>query len=179
MDLGGGNYLAIFTSPSVTAQTKCTIEVSVANAGYVSNASSVDVVVTATPPSPAVAPSVPQNLFAEAGDARVTLTWTAPSSDGGSSITNYKVYRGTSAGGEVLLTTLGNVTTYTDTGLTNGQKYYYKVSAVNNVGEGALSSEVSAMPTAPSDNTMLYIGIAIVIAVAIALAALVVMRKKK
>ena len=31
-------------------------------------------------------------------------------SDGGSPITGYKVYRGTSSGGETLLTTLGNVT---------------------------------------------------------------------
>ena len=44
---------------------------------------------------------------------------------------------------------MGNVLTYTNTGLTNGTTYYYKVTAVNSVGEGgAASSEASGTPTA-------------------------------
>jgi hypothetical protein len=43
-----------------------------------------------------------------------------------------------------LLTQVGNVTSYTDTSVTNGATYYYKVSAVNAVGESALSNELSA-----------------------------------
>src|SRR5206468_7940684 len=68
-------------------------------------------------------------------------------SNGGSTITNDKIYRGTSAGGETLLTTLGNVTSFDDTAVSNGTTYYYKVSAVNSVGEGPLSNETSATPT--------------------------------
>ncbi len=65
------------------------------------------------------------------------------------------MYRGTSSGSETLLTTggcsnLGAVLTCTDTGLTNGQTYFYKVSAVNAIGEGAQSNEASATPTSPS-----------------------------
>src|SRR6266550_4884401 len=98
------------------------------------------------PPSP---PSAPQNLAATAGNAQVTLNWQAPASDGGSSITNYKIYRGVAPGSETLLTTVGNVLTYTDGAVTNGLTYYYQVSAVNSPGEGAKSNEASATPNAP------------------------------
>ena len=47
---------------------------------------------------------------------------------------------------ESLLTTVGNVTTYDDGTVSNGTQYYYRVSAVNSVGEGAQSNEVSAVP---------------------------------
>jgi titin len=85
-------------------------------------------------------------LAALAGNARVDLTWSAPVSDGGSSITNYSIYRGLSSGGEVFLTLIGNITAYTDLGLTNGVTYYYTVGAVNGVGESAQSNEASAIP---------------------------------
>src|SRR5439155_6272817 len=51
---------------------------------------------SATPVSGQTVPSPPRSLSAAAGDARVTLGWLAPSSDGGSPITNYTIYRGTS-----------------------------------------------------------------------------------
>jgi hypothetical protein len=92
--------------------------------------------------------SSPMLTSANPGNAKVVLVWTAPSSNGGSAITGYKVYRGTTSGGETLLTWPGNVLTYTDAPLTNGKTYYYKVSAVNTVGAGALSNELSATPTA-------------------------------
>ncbi len=95
---------------------------------------------------PPTAPGAPV-LSATAGNATVHLSWTAPS-DGGSAITSYKVYRGTTSGGETLLTTLGNVTSYDDNAVTNGVTYYYEVRAVNGIGEGAPSNEVSATPQA-------------------------------
>jgi parallel beta-helix repeat protein len=92
-------------------------------------------------------PSAPLNLSATAGDQQITLSWKVPSFDGGLPITNYRIYRGTIPGGEVFLTEVGNVLTYPDTGLTNGQLYCYKVSAVNGIGEGPLSNEACATPT--------------------------------
>jgi len=99
--------------------------------------------------APPTAPSAPRNLAATGGNAQVTLNWQAPSSDGGSPITNYKIYRGLVPGGESLLTTVGNVLTYTDAAVTNGIPYYYQVTAVNSPGEGAKSNEASATPSAP------------------------------
>src|SRR5437870_264315 len=98
------------------------------------------------PPAP---PSAPQNLAATGGNAQVTLTWQAPASDGGSPITNYKIYRGVAPSTETLLTTVGNVLTYTDGAVTNGLTYYYQVSAVNAAGEGPRSNEASATPSPP------------------------------
>jgi len=94
-------------------------------------------------------PGQPQSLITSIGNKQVTLTWSAPSSDGGTSITNYTIYRGTTSGGESYLITVGNVLTYQNTGLTNGVTYYYKVSAINAVGEGTQSSEAPGRPVGP------------------------------
>lgn len=93
-----------------------------------------------------VKPSAPRDLVATRGNQQVTLDWYAPLSDGTSAITNYRIYRGTSSGHTNYYDEVGNVLTYTDTGLTNGQTYYYTVTAVNANGEGLSSVEVSATP---------------------------------
>jgi len=104
---------------------------------------------TAPPPPPPVPPGPPTLNTATAGNATVSLGWSAPSSDGGAQITDYAVYRGTTAGGEVFLANSGPALTFNDTGLTNGTTYYYKVAAINIAGTGTRSNERSAMPTAP------------------------------
>lgn len=100
------------------------------------------------------APNTPV-LSGIAGDKVNKLSWTVPN-DGGTPITGYKVYRGTSANGETLLTTVSATTTsYNDTAVTNGTTYYYRVAAVNKIGTSATSNEValtpavSAAPSAP------------------------------
>ncbi len=108
-------------------------------------------VVNATPMG---APGAPLNLAAEPGDGQVTLSWEAPEDDGGSPIEGYFLYRGMSEA-SVLMFTQVEEATYTDTGLMNGETYYYKVSAFNSVGEGDLSSVLVAtpmtLPDAPGD----------------------------
>jgi hypothetical protein len=99
----------------------------------------------------ATVPSAPQSLAAVAGNSSVSLSWSAPASDGGSPVTGYNVYRGTSAGGESATPVASNIsgTTFTDTGLVNGTTYFYTVAAVNAVGTSPQSAEVSATPQAP------------------------------
>src|SRR5262249_47281725 len=109
------------------------------------------VTITASPIA-GTPPGAPTGLTTSAGNGKVTLSWTAPASNGGVAITSYRVYRGTASGTETLLTTggcsgLGAVLSCTDTGLTNGQTYFYKVSAVNAIGEGPQSNEASAPPS--------------------------------
>ncbi|MDE1862849.1 MAG: fibronectin type III domain-containing protein [Thaumarchaeota archaeon] len=92
-------------------------------------------------------PSAPTSLVAAGGDAQISLSWSAPSSDGGSAITGYNIYRGTASGGETKYSSVSSSqTAYNDTSVTNGIKYYYEVTAVNAVGESARSGEASATP---------------------------------
>jgi fibronectin type 3 domain-containing protein len=91
-------------------------------------------------------PGAPRSPAATAGTAKVSLRWSAPSSNGGASVTNYRIYRSTASGQETLLTTIGSTTSFADTAVTRGTRYYYKITAVTPLGEGAGSIEVSAIP---------------------------------
>jgi parallel beta-helix repeat protein len=91
-------------------------------------------------------PSEPQNVQTSSGDSYVNLTWGPPEDDGGLFITGYRVYRGIISGEEDFYTTVGNTHYFNDTDVDNGISYYYKVSAVNPVGEGPLSFEVNNTP---------------------------------
>ena len=98
----------------------------------------------------ATAPSAPRELSAIPGDSQVILEWVSPESSGNSPITNYMIYRGTSASSLSMLTTIGNFLNYTDSSVDNAQEYHYQVSAVNAIGESSASDIVSATPKAPS-----------------------------
>lgn len=98
-------------------------------------------------------PGAPAIISVTPGNTQVVLSWAAPASNGGSAITNYKIYRGMSSGGETLVATVDNVNTWTDTGLVNGKVYYYKISAVNGNGEGAVSTEATAKTSQGSTST--------------------------
>ncbi len=92
---------------------------------------------------PAV-PAAPGSLSATAGNAQVTLDWTAAS--GASS---YNVKSATNSGGPYAVIANVATTNYTDTGLLNGVSYFYVVSALNLAGESADCAPVGATPQAP------------------------------
>jgi titin len=74
------------------------------------------------------------------------LTWGAPASNGGSAVTGYRVYRGTASGAETLYVTYGpSAIGMTDTAVTKRTRYWYRVTAVNVLGESTPSNEVSAV----------------------------------
>jgi Fibronectin type III domain len=98
----------------------------------------------------AVAPGAPALSAPSAGNGLLHLHWTPPADDGGSAVTGYRIYRGTAAGGEAPVATIGPATSWDDTSVGAGTLYYYRVAAINGVGEGAQSNEVSA----PSDLTV-------------------------
>ena len=80
----------------------------------------------------ATVPTAPQSLTTSQSVANeIILNWSAPSSNGNSAITNYKIYLDGS-----LIDTIGNVLTYTDTisGAEIGSGLTYKVVAVNAIG---------------------------------------------
>jgi len=89
------------------------------------------------PVTPMAVPGAPRNVSATRGDASVTVSWTAPSSDGGSAITRYVVI--VSGSGAKACVTAGT-TSCTVTSLSNGIAYTFTVTAANEFGTGPASS---------------------------------------
>ena len=78
-------------------------------------------------------PSAPQNVTATPGDREMTLTWSAPSSDGGSAVSLYRIYYREAAG----TGTFGNTSFTSDvvfkvtfSGLANGTSCEFGVHAM-------------------------------------------------
>ena len=98
----------------------------------------------------ASAPSAPTNLLGVALDRSVALTWVAPSSDGGRSITGYSVRYSTNNGSSWSSSRSTNSTStkYTVTRLTNGRSYVFQVRATNRAGNSPWS--VNSAPAVPA-----------------------------
>jgi fibronectin type 3 domain-containing protein len=87
----------------------------------------------------------PTALGATGQPGQVSLSWTPPA---GLANFTYNVYRGTTAGGESLTPLVTGLMSaaYTDTAVTPGVTYFYKVTALDAGGESARSTEASAAP---------------------------------
>ncbi len=120
-------------------------------------------VVSATTSLPAAtAPGVPTGLTATAsGPTTINLSWTAPSNNGGASITGYRVDispNGTDNWNNLVANTQSTATTYTHSGLDANTTRHYRVRAINSVGPGPASTAANATTgaaTAPGAPTSL------------------------
>jgi DNA-binding beta-propeller fold protein YncE len=83
----------------------------------------------------AVVPNAPTAVTAAAGSGQVTVSFTAPSNDGGASITSYTVT--SNPGG---ITATGAASPIAVTGLTLGTAYTFTVTANNSAGTGTVSA---------------------------------------
>jgi fibronectin type 3 domain-containing protein len=150
--VGGGPYTqagaAATTSFSDTGLTNGTKYFYVVEAGDSAGMSANSAEVNATPVAPVTAPAAPVGVVATAGNAQVALSWSASTG-----ATGYVVKRGTASGGPYTQIATPTAVTFTDTGLTNGTKYFYVVAASNSAGTSANSVEVNATPTAPTGPT--------------------------
>jgi hypothetical protein len=87
-------------------------------------------------------PSVPRSIGVTSGDGQLTITFTPPATNGGSSITGYTV---TCNPGNIVVS--GTTSPIVVTGLTNGTQYTCNVAATNGVGTN--STLTFGTPSAP------------------------------
>ncbi len=97
--------------------------------------------VSATPLAPLTPPPAPSNIVPTAGDTQALLAWSAVPG-----ATSYNIYFSTTGRGETLLQAGVTAANFTQSGLTNGQTYYYQISSVNALGEGSRSTEIAVTP---------------------------------
>ena len=135
-----------FTAPSQGGQL--TFMLTLNDGIATSSPNVVNIYVGESIPEP-TAPPAPGSVASSTSDSQVTLTWSPPSDDGGSAITDYLVEYATADSGTWLAYDDGTSTTTsaTITGLSNGQEYNFRISAVNSEGIGDASGSVDATPS--------------------------------
>ena len=136
--VGGANENS-FTVTNLIGNTQYTFEVRAVNAQGVSGASNQ----VSSTPNLAMPPNTPRGLMAQPGDAQVKLIWQAPV-DNGIAVTDYE-YQVDQGG---WASTGSTDTSVNVGGLTNAQKYTFRVRAVNAQGVSGASNLIESTPTA-------------------------------
>ncbi|SFK66851.1 Fibronectin type III domain-containing protein [Paenibacillus sp. 1_12] len=98
--------------------------------------------------APVAVPAAPTNVTAFAGNGQATVTFTAPTDNGGSVITGYEV---TVLPGNITVT--GATSPITINGLANGVSYTFTVKAVNGAGKSVSSVESNMVLPMSSSNS--------------------------
>ena len=113
-----------------------------------------------------VVPGAPTGVTVTPGLRNLTLNWTVPSQNGGSSITGYHIYLVGSTGNSLVGNTTSE-TRYVISNLTPGSNLTYLITAVNVKGESAPSISVNGAalypPEAPVDAKVVRDGSAILL----------------
>lgn len=107
-----------------------------------------------TPVAPISSPSAVLNPTAVAGDGQATISWTPPSSNGGSPIVSYTVLATPGSASCTYVVVNPETDTCTVAGLTNGTQYVFDVVAVNVAGNGPAGLSNPVTPTAPPSNVL-------------------------
>ena len=103
----------------------------------------------ASPPTDTSAPTAPGSLVGSAGDAQVSLSWSASTDNVG--VSGYRVFRDGSRVAQ------SSATSFTDSGLANGTSYSYYVVAFDTAGNvSAASNTISATPVAATSRSSSY-----------------------
>ncbi|WP_025694358.1 cadherin-like beta sandwich domain-containing protein [Paenibacillus durus] len=97
--------------------------------------------------TPRTVPAAPTDVNAVAGNGQATVSFTAPSDNGGSPIIGYEV---TALPGNIIAE--GTSSPITVTGLSNGTAYTFTVKAVNSAGKSAGSAVSNEIIPRPSSN---------------------------
>jgi len=108
----------------------------------------ITVMLSCSKDDPNTSPDPPLIGTATAGDTEANITFTAPSNDGGSTVTRYTA---TSTPDNIAgILEQAESGTITVTGLTNGIEYTFTVTATNAIGTSMASSESNAVTPAAS-----------------------------
>lgn len=94
-------------------------------------------------------PSAPLNVSATAGNATASVTWSTPSSDGGGTITGYKVETYQNGSYRRTASLSSSARSHTDSSVTNGDNVYFRVYATNSSGNGTAAQSNTVVPVGP------------------------------
>jgi len=134
-----GTSATSYSSTGLTASTEYNYRVSAINSAGTSAASSAASANTHGVPSQVTGLAVTTTSTSVLG-----LTWSTPAANG-AAITGYKIERSldNSSWSTVSADTGNTNTSYSDTGLSSGTQYYYRVSAINSNGNGSASASAN------------------------------------